>query len=37
MAGVGAVDVAWVAQFVVFKYLGVVVEMVGKVDVIVVP
>lgn len=37
LAGVGAVDVAGVAQFVVFEHLRVVVEMVGEVDIIVIP
>ncbi|TXH01236.1 MAG: hypothetical protein E6R05_05955 [Candidatus Moraniibacteriota bacterium] len=37
MAGVCAVDLAGVTEFVVFEHLAVVVEMVGKVDVIVIP
>lgn len=37
LAGVGAVDVARVAEIVVFEDLSVVVEMIGKVDVVVIP
>jgi hypothetical protein len=37
LAGVGAVDVTRVAEFVVFENLGVVVEMVGEVNIIVIP
>jgi hypothetical protein len=37
LAGVGAVDVAGVAEFEVFENLGVVEEMVGKVNVVVIP
>ena len=37
MAGVCAVDLAGVTEFVVFEHLAVVVEMVGEVNVVVIP
>jgi hypothetical protein len=37
LAGVGAVDVTRVAQFVVFEHLGAVMKMVGEIDVVVIP
>jgi hypothetical protein len=37
LAGVGAVDVTRVAEFVIFEDFGVVVEMIGKVEVVVIP